>query len=41
MSVAMCFILLSMSNMDDTYTKTLVQTNRIVAVMGCKKRIYN
>lgn len=37
MLVNMCFILLSMSNMDSTYTKTLVQTSRIVAVIGGKK----
>jgi len=33
----LCFILLNVSNMDSTYSKMLVQPNRIVSIVAGKK----
>ena len=37
MLLPICFIIVTASNMNDTYSKMLVQTNRIVSVVTSKK----
>lgn len=35
--VPLCFILVNVSNMDDTYAKMLIQTSKIVSVVSGRK----